>query len=55
MSNFEKFKEELPSKEIFYSSLTDRKITDKEYEHVLNVCKKFEMKTIRLSRLLLKV
>ena len=37
MSNFEKFKEELPSKEKFYSSLTDRKISDKEYEHILNV------------------
>ena len=30
MSDSEKFKEELPSKEKFYSSLTDRKITDKE-------------------------
>ena len=29
MSHFEKFKEELPSKEKFYISLTDRKITDK--------------------------
>ena len=37
MSDFEKFKEELPSKEKFYSSLSDRKITDKEYEHILNV------------------
>ena len=27
MSDFEMFKEELPSKETFYSSLTDRKIT----------------------------
>ena len=36
-------KEELLSKEKFYSSLTDRKISDKEYDHVLN---KFEMKTI---------
>ena len=35
MSDFEKFKEELPSKEMFYSSLTNRKITDKEYEHVV--------------------
>ena len=40
MSNFEKFKEELPSKEKFYSSLTNRKVSDKEYEHVLNVWKK---------------
>ena len=36
MRDFEKFKEELPSKEKFYSSLTNRKIDDKEYEHVLN-------------------
>ena len=35
MSDFEKFKEGLPSKENFYSSLTNRKICDKEYEHVL--------------------
>ena len=47
MSGFEKFKEELPSKEKFYSSLTDRKISDKEYEHVLNVWKKVEMKTMK--------
>ena len=47
MSDFEKFKEKLPSKEKFYSSLTDRKITEKEYEHVLNVWTKFEMKTVK--------
>ena len=41
MSNFEKFKEELPSKEKFYSSLTDKKVSDKEHEHVLNVWNKF--------------
>ena len=50
MSDFEKFKEELPSKEKFYNSLTDGKITDKEYEHVLNVWKKFEMKTMKDDR-----
>ena len=38
MSDFEKFKEELPSKEQFYSSLTGKKISDKEYYHVLKVC-----------------
>ena len=32
MNNFEKFKKELLSKEKFYRSLTDRKISDKEYE-----------------------
>ena len=31
MSNFEKFKEELPSKEKFYSSLISKKVNDKEY------------------------
>ena len=35
MGNFEKFKEELPSKKKFYSSLNDKKISDREYEHVL--------------------
>ena len=47
MSNFEKFKEKLSSKEKFYSSLTGRKITDKEYEHILNVWNKFEIKTMK--------
>ena len=47
MTAFEKFKEELPSKEKFYSSLTYRKITEKEYEHVRNVLYKFEMKTMK--------
>ena len=42
MSDFEKFKEELPSKKMFYSLLTDRKISDKEDEHVLNVWKKMK-------------
>ena len=37
MNNFGRFKEELTSKEKFYSSLTDKKLSDKEYEHVLNV------------------
>ena len=31
------FKEQLPSKEKFYSSLTCKKNKDKEYEHVLKV------------------
>ena len=46
MSNFEIFKEELPSKEKLYSSLIDREITDKEYDHVLNVWNKSEMKAM---------
>ena len=44
MSDFEKFKEELYSKK---RSLTNRKISDKEYDHVLKVWNKFEMKTIK--------
>ena len=47
MSNFKKFKKELPWKEKFYNSLTDREIRDKEYEHVISVWNKFEMKTIK--------
>ena len=47
MSDFEKFTEKLPSKEKFYSSLTDRKISDKEYEYVLYVSNKYEMKTMK--------
>ena len=47
MSNFEKFKKELSSKEMFYSSLTDRKISGKECEHVLNVWNRFEMKLMK--------
>ena len=37
MSGFEKFKEELSSKEKFYSLLMGKKISNKEYEHVLKV------------------
>ena len=45
MSNFEKFKEQLSSKEKFYSSLSCTNISDKKHEHVLKVWNKFEMKT----------
>ena len=47
MSDFEKFKEQLPSKEKFHSSLTSKKISAKEYKHVLKVWNKFEMKTMK--------
>ena len=47
MSDFKKFKEELPSKEKFYSLLTGKKNCDKEYDHILHVWKKFEMKTMK--------
>ena len=47
MSDLKKFKEELSSKEKFYSSGKNRsKISDKVYEYVINVWNKFEMKTI---------
>ena len=47
MTNFEKFREKLRSKEKFYSSLTGKKISDKEYDQVFNVWNKFEMKTMK--------
>ena len=47
MTDFEKFKEKLPSKEKFYSSLPGKKINDKEYDHFLKVWNKFEMKTMK--------
>ena len=34
-NDFEKFKDELPSKETFYSSWPVKKISNKEYDHVL--------------------
>ena len=46
MNDFRELKEELPSKEKFCSSLTNRTINDEELEHVLNVWNKFEMKSI---------
>ena len=47
MTDFEKFKEKLPGKEKFYSSITGKKINDKEYEHFFNIWSKFEMKTMK--------
>ena len=41
MTDFKKFKEQLPSKEKFYSSLTGKKISNKEYNHALKVWNKF--------------
>ena len=46
-NDFEKFKEKLPRKETFYSSSTNRNINDEEFEYVLNVLNKFEMKTMK--------
>ena len=47
MSDFNKFKDELPSKETLHGSLTGKNITDNEYELVLNVRDKSEMKTFK--------
>ena len=47
MSDFGKFKEQLPNKEKFYSLLTGKKNSAKEYEHVFKVWNKFEMKTMK--------
>ena len=41
MTDSEKFKEKLPSNEKFRSWLTGKNISDKEYDHVLNVWNKF--------------
>ena len=48
MRSFEKFTERLSSKEKFYSSLTDKNISDKEYEHALQVWDRFAMETIKV-------
>ena len=47
MTHFEKFKEKLTNKKKFYSSLADKRISDKEYDHVLNVWNKFRTTTIK--------
>ena len=52
MSDFEKFKEELSSKEKFDSLLTDRNVSDKECERVLKL---WNENYERLSRAVLKI
>ena len=47
MTDFEKLKGKLPKVYKIYSSLINKKINDKEYEHVLNVRKKFGMETVK--------
>ena len=49
MTDSKKFKEQLPSREKFYSFLTGKKISNKEYDYALKVWKKFETKTMNLS------
>ena len=47
MSDFEKINQTLLSINEFYSSLSGKGISDKEYQHVLKVWNKFEMKTMK--------
>ena len=47
MTSFKNFKELLPSKEKFYSLLKVKRMINKEYDHVLKVWNKFEMKTMK--------
>ena len=47
VSDFAKFKEQLPKEQKFYSSLTGKKNCDKENEYILKVWNKFEMKTVK--------
>ena len=46
MDSFEKFKEQLPSKEDFYSILNDKNIEDKDYQHAQNVWNTFNLKNM---------
>ena len=45
--SFEKFKEGLPSKDKFCSTLANRDVSNKNYKHVLNVWKAFKMNTMK--------
>ena len=44
--SLEKFKEGLPSKDKFYNTFTNREISGKNYEHVLNVWKAIKINTL---------
>ena len=47
MGDFEKFKDELPRKEKFYSFLTGKRNSAKEYKHIIKVWNKFKMKKMK--------
>ena len=56
MNDFEKIKEKLPNKEKFYSSLTGKKVNNKEYDHVLKVWNNEILKNVEiLSRFVFKM
>lgn len=46
-NHFEKFNKTLLRKNEFHSSLSGKEISDKEYQHVLNFCSKYKMKTMK--------
>ena len=46
MDSFKKFKEQLPSKEDFYSILNDKHIEDEDYQHAKNVWNEFNLKNM---------
>ena len=46
MDSFDKFNEQLPSKEEFYSILNDEHITDEAYQNAKNVWEIFQLQTI---------
>ena len=46
MDSFDKFKEQLPSKEEFYSVLNDEHISEEDYKHAKKVWKTFSMKNM---------
>ena len=46
MGGFDRFEEELPPKNEFYSKLTDENISDSDYEHAKTVWKTFKCKTM---------
>ena len=50
MSEFKKFKEQLPSKEKFCNTLAAKKIGGKEYKDALNAWSKFGIKTMKNYR-----
>ena len=46
MDSFDKFKEQLPTKEEFYSMLNDEHISDEDYEHAQDVWNTFSLKNM---------